>query len=207
MPAPRSGSPSSSGCGPRTTPFDHEGRFYKITRGVPAAEADPAPYPAIMNAGASERGRHFAAKALRPRLHGHPHRRPRRMPRACAGLPPARARGIRPRGAGLDARQYRAGRDREGGARLLRYYVHQKGDWEAARNMIETFMLEINARNVSARTDKAAAGGLHPGLGRFPLIGTKEQIVDGLARCRAPGSTACCLPGRASSRACASSAT
>ena len=46
------------------------------------------------------------------------------------------------------------------------------------------------------------------GWGGFPLIGTKEQIVDGLAALvAAPASTACCCPGRATSKACASSAT
>ena len=31
---------------------------------------------------------------------------------------------------------------------FYRYYVHEKGDWQAARNMIDTFSLEINARTI-----------------------------------------------------------
>ncbi len=89
------------------------------------------------------------------------------MPRARAGLPQARARGVRPRGQGLDARQHRAGRDRERGARLLRYYVHEKGDWEAAKNMIDIFSLEINARNDSAGAPESLPGGLRGRLGRI----------------------------------------
>ena len=42
--------------------FDHEGKFYKIKRGYLQPKPIQAPYPAIMNAGSSERGRHFAAK-------------------------------------------------------------------------------------------------------------------------------------------------
>ena len=42
--------------------FDHEGRFYKITKGCLQPKPIQSPYPAIMNAGASERGRHFATK-------------------------------------------------------------------------------------------------------------------------------------------------
>ena len=61
-PAPRNGSRSSSGCGPRTSSFDHEGRFYKIKKGYLAPKPIQYPYPAIMNAGASELGRHFAVK-------------------------------------------------------------------------------------------------------------------------------------------------
>src|SRR5215470_3564055 len=43
-------------------PFDYDGRFYQIAKGSLAPKPIQAPYPAIMNAGASERGRHFAAK-------------------------------------------------------------------------------------------------------------------------------------------------
>ena len=74
-----------------------------------------APYPAIMNAGASERGRHFAAKYADMALYGDPHRQPRRMPRARAGLPQARAR-ITAARSRSGCRQHRAGRDRERGA-------------------------------------------------------------------------------------------
>ena len=60
------------------------------------------------------------------------------------------------------------------------YYVHQKGDWEAARNMIETFMLEVNARNIPPERMRPMQEMFIAGWGGFPLIGTKEQIVDGL---------------------------
>ena len=72
--------------------------------------------------------------------------------------------------------------------------------------MIEIFSLEINARSIPPERLKAFQEAFLAGWGGFPLIGTKEQIVDGLQRCRAPGSTVCCWPGRASSRACANSA-
>src|SRR3569833_139507 len=42
--------------------FDHEGRFYRIAKGCLKPKPIQKPYPAIMNAGASDRGRHFAAK-------------------------------------------------------------------------------------------------------------------------------------------------
>lgn len=43
-------------------PFDFEGKFYKIAKGYLEPKPMQAPYPAIMNAASSERGRHFAAK-------------------------------------------------------------------------------------------------------------------------------------------------
>ena len=42
--------------------FDHEGEFFKITKGYLQPKPIQYPYPAIMNAGASELGRHFAVK-------------------------------------------------------------------------------------------------------------------------------------------------
>ena len=69
-------------------------------------------------------------------------------------------------------------------------------------------MLDVNARNIPPERMRPMQEMFIAGWGGFPLIGTKEQIVDGLiAPCRAPGSTACCCAGRATSRACASSAT
>jgi alkanesulfonate monooxygenase SsuD/methylene tetrahydromethanopterin reductase-like flavin-dependent oxidoreductase (luciferase family) len=63
---------------------------------------------------------------------------------------------------------------------FYRYYVHEKGDWAAARNMIEIFSLDINARSFPTERLKAFQEAFLAGWGGFPLIGTKEQIVDGL---------------------------
>ncbi len=42
--------------------FDHEGKYYKIVKGYLQPKPIQQPFPAIMNAGGSERGRHFAGK-------------------------------------------------------------------------------------------------------------------------------------------------
>ena len=62
------------------------------------------------------------------------------------------------------------------------YYVHEKGDWVAARNVIDTMGAEINQRDYPEARRKAMAEMMISGWGGFPLIGTEEQIVDGLAR-------------------------
>ena len=59
------------------------------------------------------------------------------------------------------------------------YYVHQKGDWEAAKNVVATFMLDVNARNIPPERMRPMQEMFIAGWGGFPLIGTKEQIVDG----------------------------
>ena len=42
--------------------FDYAGRFYKINKGYAQPEPIQKPYPPLMNAGGSERGKHFVAK-------------------------------------------------------------------------------------------------------------------------------------------------
>ncbi len=46
----------------RDEPIDFEGRFYKIKKGYLEPKPIQRPFPAVMNAGGSERGQHFAAK-------------------------------------------------------------------------------------------------------------------------------------------------
>ncbi|MGA7488356.1 MAG: LLM class flavin-dependent oxidoreductase [Xanthobacteraceae bacterium] len=159
--------------------FDHEGRFYKITKGYLQPKPIQSPYPAVMSAGASERGRHFATKhadlvftVIRTggleECHAHVqayHRLAREYGREVRVWTVANI---------VQGETEQAARD------FYRYYVHEKGDWAAAGNMIETFSLEINARTIAAEKLKAYQEAFIAGWGGFPLIGTKEQIVDGL---------------------------
>ena len=61
------------------------------------------------------------------------------------------------------------------------YYVHQQGDWEAAKNMVEIFSLETNKRNVSPERIKPLQEAFIQGWGGLPVVGTREQVVDTLA--------------------------
>jgi alkanesulfonate monooxygenase SsuD/methylene tetrahydromethanopterin reductase-like flavin-dependent oxidoreductase (luciferase family) len=160
--------------------FDHDGRFYKIVKGYLEPKPIQHPYPAIMNAGASERGRHFAAKhcdlvytVIRT-----------------GGLDECRAH--------VQAyhRLARENYDREIKVWTLvnvvlgetekeardfyNYYVHQQGDWEAAKNMVEIFSLETNKRNVAPERIKPLQEAFIQGWGGLPIVGTREQVVDAL---------------------------
>src|SRR5262249_44660766 len=64
--------------------------------------------------------------------------------------------------------------------RFYDYYVHEKGDWAAASNVIDTMAAEINQRNYPPERRRAMAEMMVAGWGGFPLIGTREQVVDGL---------------------------
>jgi alkanesulfonate monooxygenase SsuD/methylene tetrahydromethanopterin reductase-like flavin-dependent oxidoreductase (luciferase family) len=161
-------------------PVNFEGRFYKISKGYLEPKPIQSPYPAIMNAGASERGRHFAAKycdlvytVIR-----------------AGGLDECRAHvqayhKLAHEEYGREVRVWTLanivqGETEKEAREFYRYYVHEKGDWAAAQNMIETFALEINARAIPPDRLKAFQEAFLAGWGGFPLIGTKEQIVDGL---------------------------
>jgi alkanesulfonate monooxygenase SsuD/methylene tetrahydromethanopterin reductase-like flavin-dependent oxidoreductase (luciferase family) len=133
-----------------------------------------------MNAGASERGRHFACKhadlvftVIRAgsldecREHVQAYHR------------------IAREDYGRDIRVWTLanivqGETEKEAREYYRYYVHEKGDWEAAENMIKTFSLEINARVIPPDRLQAYQEAFIAGWGGFPLIGTKEQIVEGL---------------------------
>jgi alkanesulfonate monooxygenase SsuD/methylene tetrahydromethanopterin reductase-like flavin-dependent oxidoreductase (luciferase family) len=160
--------------------FDHEGRFYKIAKGYLQPKPIQAPYPVIMNAGASERGRHFAAKycdmvytVIRT-----------------GGLDECRAHvqayhKLAREEYGREIRVWTLvnivqGETEQEARDFYDYYVHQKGDWAAAKNMMETFNLDINQRNIPPERIKAMHEAFIQGWGGLPLVGTKEQIVDSL---------------------------
>jgi alkanesulfonate monooxygenase SsuD/methylene tetrahydromethanopterin reductase-like flavin-dependent oxidoreductase (luciferase family) len=57
-------------------------------------------------------------------------------------------------------------------------YVNQKGDWEAVTNLVSTMI--ANAKTLPAEVLAEMKRHFIAGWGGYPLIGTKEQIVDGL---------------------------
>jgi alkanesulfonate monooxygenase SsuD/methylene tetrahydromethanopterin reductase-like flavin-dependent oxidoreductase (luciferase family) len=160
--------------------FDHEGRFYKIKGGYLQPKPIQHPYPAIMNAGSSERGRHFACQycdlvftsirtwdiaANTAHVQGY-----HKLAREEYG----REVRVWSNANIIQAETEQEARD------FYNYYVHEKGDWAAAGNVIETMAAEINQRNYPPERRRAMAEMFVSGWGGFPLIGTKEQIVDGL---------------------------
>jgi alkanesulfonate monooxygenase SsuD/methylene tetrahydromethanopterin reductase-like flavin-dependent oxidoreductase (luciferase family) len=167
-------------------PFDHEGRFYRIAKGTLQPKPIQHPHPAIMNAGASERGRHFAAKhcdlvytVIRT-----------------GGLDECRAHVQAyhrlAREYGREIRVWTLlnvvqGETEKEARAFYDYYVHQKGDWAAAKTMVDTFSLEINKRDVPPERIKPLQEAFIQGWGGLPVIGTKEQVVEALKNLSAAG--------------------
>jgi len=164
-------------------PIDFEGKYYKITKGELQPKPLQGPHPAIMNAGSSDRGRQFAAKycdvVYTIVRGGGTYDDIRTHVNAYRSL--AREEYGRDIQVWTLANIVQGETEREA-REFYDYYVHQKGDWAAALNVVETFMLDVNARTIQPERVRSMQEILIAGWAGFPLIGTKEQIVDGLTR-------------------------
>lgn len=158
---------------------DFEGRYYRVRGAVLAPKPLQQPHPVVMNAGGSEKGRHYAAKYCDV---------------AFVILEAHDFNYLKSR---VD--QYRALAREQYGRELLVWtyayvvqgetekeakayfdeYVHQKGDLAAVDNLVET--MGMNAQTLPPAALQAIKIHFMAGWGGFPLIGTREQVVDGLA--------------------------
>jgi dimethylsulfone monooxygenase len=162
--------------------FDFDGRFYRIKKGYLQPKPIQTPYPAIMNAGGTERGRHFACKHCdlvftSIRTHDID------VNKAHVAAYHKLAR----EDYGRDVRVWSVafivqGETEKEAREFYEHYVRDKGDWDAAGNVIDMMASEVNERNYPPERRRAMAEMFVAGWGGFPLIGTREQIVDGLAQ-------------------------
>ena len=160
--------------------FDFDGKFYQIKKGYLQPKPLQQPLPAIMNAGGSERGRRFATQhcdIVYTSIRSHDPD----VNRAHIAAYRKMAREEFGRDIQIWSLAYIVQGETEKEARdFYNYYVHQKGDFEAAMNVVNAMAAEVNERNYAPERKKAMAELFVSGWGGFPLIGTKEQIVDGL---------------------------
>ena len=156
--------------------FDYEGKHYRIKKGFLQPKPVQTPFPAIMNAGGSPKGRAFAAKyADMAFVNMDSHDLD-----ACA----ARVSSYRE----LARKEY--GRDiqvwtncyvvqgeTEKEARdFVHEYIDEKGDWEGAENLVNT--MGLNALTFPPEVMQEMKRHFIGGWAGYPIIGTKEQIVD-----------------------------
>jgi dimethylsulfone monooxygenase len=165
--------------------FDYEGQHYKIDKGYLQPKPIQKPYPAIMNAGGSERGRQFACKycdivftALgspnfqqnKAQIDGY-----RKLAREEYGREVAvwSSANIIQAETEAEARRY------------YDYVVKEKGDWDAVTFALST--MGINAKTFPLEAMEHLKELFIAGWGSYPLTGTREQIVDGLKMLSAMG--------------------
>jgi len=166
-------------------PFDFAGDFYSVEKASMQPKPIQKPYPVLMCAGSSTKGREFAARYCDVNfvnLDSH-------------ALPDMRARVAQVRDQARDefgrdiqvwANAYIFQGDTEDEAR--RYYhhaVHELGDWEGVDNLIR--IMGINSQSIPP--DRLALLKEHfvAGWGGYPIIGTSAQAVEALQRLEQAG--------------------
>ena len=165
--------------------FDYEGRHFRISKGYLAPKPLQRPFPPVMNAGNSEKGRDYAIRYCDIAF-VNLNRGDLAVSKAVIADYRKRAREEFGRDLQVWSHAYIVQGETEQEAKdYFDEYVHRKGDWVAATNLVETMGL-----NTIGRTPEMLnAMKMHfiGGWGGFALIGTKEQVVDGLARLSALG--------------------
>ena len=163
----------------REEEFDFDGRYYTIKKGWLAPKPVQKPHPVVMNAGGSDKGRHYAAKycdvaftvLASHKLEDMAEQvsRYRRLAREEYG-----------REIQVWTNAYIVQGETEKDARdFFNHYVHAQGDWEAVDNLVT--MLGINAQSLPPGVEQQLKEHFIAGWGGFPLVGNREQVVDGLA--------------------------
>jgi alkanesulfonate monooxygenase SsuD/methylene tetrahydromethanopterin reductase-like flavin-dependent oxidoreductase (luciferase family) len=158
--------------------FDHAGRFYQIKRGYLQPKPIQKPYPALMIAGGSERGRHFACKYCDMVYLG-----PRSFEFDAFKAHVDSYRNLAREEYGRDIKVWslayvvQAETEKEAQA-FHDMYVNRKGDWAAATNALDT--MGLNAKTFPPEILEGLKAHFIAGWGGYPLVGTKEQVVDGL---------------------------
>src|SRR6266849_8752972 len=73
----------------------------------------------------------------------------------------------------------------------LHHYVHEKGDWEAAGNLLRIFGMQTET--LDNKTLEGHKAHFIAGHGGYPLVGTAEHIVDELGKLADIGVDGCLI--------------
>jgi len=159
--------------------FDFDGKFYNVKGAIMAPKPLQKPHPAIMAAGVSPKGRQFAAH----------HADVNFVNLEAHDLDSMRARVETSRKTAWDeckreiqvwTNAYIFQGDTEADARAFyKKCVFEKGDWVGVENLVNT--MGINSQSIPAAILQTLKEHFIAGWVGYPLIGTKEQVVDGLS--------------------------
>ena len=159
--------------------FDFDGQYYQVKKARNAPLPLQKPYPAIMSAGASPKGRQFAAR----------HADVNFVNLDAHDFDSVKARVDASRKTAWDeckreiqvwTNAYIFQGDTEADARAFyKHTVFDKGDWEGVENLVS--VMGINSQSIPAPVLQTLKEHFIAGWVGYPLIGTKEQIVDGLS--------------------------
>jgi dimethylsulfone monooxygenase len=164
----------------REEEFDFAGRYYKVKGGWLMPKPIQKPYPVVMNAGGSDKGREFVSRYCDVAFTALASHEPEAM---AAQLQSYKRAAREARGIDLPVwtNAYIVQAETEKEAQdFLNYYVNEHGDQEACDNLLR--QLGINSETFPAAAMKELKQHFIGGWAGYKIVGTKEQVVDGLGR-------------------------
>jgi dimethylsulfone monooxygenase len=159
-------------------PFDFEGKYYKVDGAICRPQPVQKPHPVVMNAGGSEAGRHFGASECDVVFALTGDHSPEAL-KAQVDAFRELARDEYGREISVWCNAYIVQGDTEQDAKdYFQSYVYDHGDWDAVENLVTTF--GINSQSLPPEVARSMKEHFIAGWGGIPVIGTAEQIVEGL---------------------------
>ena len=161
-------------------PFSFDGKYFRVTDAAIAPKPVQGPHPVLMNASGSGPGRHFGARncdvvfvsadlaqqdpqAMRAKVDDF-----KRLAREEYG------REIK-----VWTNAYIVQEDTEAEAkRFLDHYVNERGDWEAAQNLVTS--MGLNSQSFDPETLQEMKFHFIAGWAGYPIVGTREQVAETL---------------------------
>jgi len=159
--------------------FDFDGKFYQVKRAIIAPKPVQKPHPAIMSAGASPKGREFAARHADVNfINLDAHDFEAVKARVDASRKTAWEECKREIQVWTNAYIFQGDSEAEARA-TYEDCVFKNGDWEGVENLVN--IMGLNSLSIPAPALQTLKQHFIAGWAGYPLIGTKEQVVDGLA--------------------------
>jgi FMNH2-dependent dimethyl sulfone monooxygenase len=162
-------------------PYSFDGKYYRVKDAFLRPQPVQRPYPALMNAGSSEAGRHFGARNCDVVFVSVDigQRTPEGMTDKVAQFKRL-AREEYGRDIEVWVNAYIVEGDTEADAQAyLDYYANQHGDWEAATNLVNNMI--GSSQSYAKETMDQMRFHFIAGWGGYPIVGSREQVVDSLA--------------------------
>ena len=161
-------------------PVDYTGKYYQVRQALLKPQPIQRPCPPVMSAGQSTKGRAFAAKYADIMFIIPQNRKDVAAMRAEIENFRAAARAESGRDMRLWSYCYLIQGETEAQAQKLYHHcVHEKGDWTGVNNVLDA--MGMSNQSMPSEIRQRIKEDFVAGFGGVPLIGTKEQIVDGLA--------------------------
>ena len=159
--------------------FDFEGKFYQVKNAAIAPRPLQKPHPVVMSAGASPKGRQFAARHADVNfINLDAHDFDSVKARVDASRKTAWDECKREIQVWTNAYIFQGETEAEARA-FYNECVFKKGDWDGVENLVS--VMGLNSLSIPAPALQHLKEHFIAGWVGYPLIGTKDQVVDGLA--------------------------